>query len=84
MTIVIEPGSLSGLKRAAFIMHCITTGQTKDEVMRTMGGDVQLVSMWISFLRHNHWITEAPGGWAVTAKGAMWNKKITDETNVTT
>jgi len=82
MTTVIEPGSLSGLKRAAFIMNCITTGQTKDEITRTMGGDAQLVAMWLSFLQHNHWIIVGPDGWAVTAKGAMWSKKITDETNV--
>lgn len=84
MTTVIEPGSLSGLKRAAFIMHLITTGQRMDEITVALGGDEQLVNMWFSFLRHNHWIIEASDGWAVTAKGSMWNKKITDATNITT
>lgn len=69
-----EPVRLSGLKQAVNIMDCITAGQTKDQIAIALGGDVQLVEMWLSFLQHNHWMIEGAGGWSVTAKGAMWSK----------
>lgn len=84
MTIVIEPNRLSGLKQAVYVMDCITTGQTREQIARTLGGDTQLVAMWLSFLQHNHWMIEGFDGWHVTAKGVKWNTRLVEPTKVTT
>src|SRR5688572_2311693 len=77
MTTLIDPVRLSGLKQASYVMRCITEGQTEEKIAIALGGDVQLVAMWLSFLKHNHWMTEGNGGWSVTAKGTQWSTKTT-------
>ena len=70
-----DPARLVGLKQAAYVMECLVKGQSEEEIVRTIGGDEQLVTMWISFLKHNHWITETMGGWSTTAKGVAWSRR---------
>jgi hypothetical protein len=74
MATMMDPGRLSGLKQASFVMQCLTEGQSSEEIAASLGGDMQLVAMWISFLRHNHWMIADDKGWAVTAKGARWSR----------
>ena len=82
MTIVVEPNRLSGLRQAVYVMDCITTGQTREQISKTLGGDTQLVAMWLSFLQHNHWMIEGFDGWAVTTKGAKWSNELARQTKV--
>jgi hypothetical protein len=84
MTTLTEPVRLSGLKQAAFVMKCLTGGQRMDEITMAFGGDEQLANLWLSFLRHNHWIVQDGRKWSLTPKGAMWSKNIADRTKVTT
>jgi len=83
MATLIAPNRLSGLKQAAYVMDCITTDQTKDQIAIALGGDTQLVAMWVLFLEHNHWIVQDSNGWTVTPKGAMWSKNIADRKDTT-
>lgn len=80
MATMMDPGRLSGLKQASYVMQRLTEGQSSEEIAASLGGDKQLVAMWLSFLRHNHWMTADDKGWAVTAKGARWNRMNTDST----
>jgi len=64
-----DPARLVGLKQAVYVMECLVKGQSKEEIVGTLGADEQLVTMWISFLMHNHWIAQTIGGWSSTAKG---------------
>jgi len=77
MTTVIDPVQLAGLKQAAYVMECLVTGQSKEEIAIAFGGDKQLVAMWILFLKHNHWIAETKEGWSITAKGMLLSRRIT-------
>jgi hypothetical protein len=51
-------------------------GQSKEQIVRTLEGDKQLVTMWISFLKHNKWMEEASGIWSTTLKGTKWSKRM--------
>lgn len=70
-----DPARLVGLKQAVYVMECLVKGQSEEEIVRTISGDEQLVTMWISFLKHNHWIAETNGGWSSTAKGVAWSRR---------
>ena len=72
---MLDPVRLAGLKQATYVMQCLTKGQSWQEIAMSLGGDEQLVTMWISFLKHNHWITETKEGWFTTAKGIAWSSK---------
>jgi len=51
-----NPKALRGLHQAAYVMSCLCTGEPLANVVQRFQGDNQLVTMWVSFLRHNHWI----------------------------
>lgn len=42
-----------------------------EQIIRLFHGDKQLVSMWVSFLKHNHWVQyhAAKQEWVLTEKG---------------
>ena len=80
MTTIIDPVRLAGLKQAAYVMGCLVRNDSEVEIIRMLGGDVQLFNMWKLFLRHNQWIVETAEGWSTTAKGAMRSKQITTAT----
>lgn len=71
---------LRGLKQAIYVMECLIKGQTKEQIVRTLEGDEQLVTMWISFLRHNKWMEETSGIWSTTLKGAKWSNRMSAQT----
>ena len=69
---IIDPLRLSGLKQAAYVLDCLQNGLDENEIASKFEGDRQLVKMWISFLRHNHWMERPDGKWTATAKGREW------------
>jgi hypothetical protein len=63
---------LVGLKQAAYISRSLVKGQSREDIVKSLDADTQLVDMWILFLKHNHWIEETVNGWSLTAKGQEW------------
>jgi hypothetical protein len=52
-------------------------GDTEDKIAIALGGDRQLVKMWVSFLVHNNWVAHVHDDimsekWIVTDKGKIW------------
>jgi hypothetical protein len=66
-----DPTSLHGLNQAMFISDCLCKGMKEEDIIKLFHGDKQLVSMWVSFLKHNHWVEYQAHErkWALTAKG---------------
>jgi predicted transcriptional regulator len=56
----------------------LSSGESKEQLVKEFDGDEQLVSMWISFLLHNGWmINDNPekDHWVITDKGQDWIDK---------
>jgi hypothetical protein len=68
---VVEPSNLRGLNQAMFIADCLCKGVNENQIVSLFHDDKQLVDMWISFLKHNHWVEYnlLKHNWALTAKG---------------
>jgi hypothetical protein len=66
-----QPWRLRGLKQAVFVSECLCRGETEDQITERFNGDKQLVDMWVSFARHNHWIEydTNKARWSKTLKG---------------
>ena len=77
MTSIIKPAPLSGLRQAAFVMECLVRNYDRKEIVRMLDGDDQVCQMWESFLLHNNWLQKTEEGYAMTPKGAGWNKQVT-------
>ena len=77
MSTMINPDRLVGLKQACFVMDSLVNHHSEEEIAQKLGGDAQLVRMWILFLQHNHWMTETRRGWTITARGSLWREKVT-------
>jgi hypothetical protein len=45
-----------GLSQATYILKCLSEGYSKDQIYSVFNGDIQLVSIWIDFLKDKHWI----------------------------
>jgi len=66
-----EPCLLRGLDAAAFILESLTDGKTVHEIALKFNGDTELVRMWMSCLKHNHWMeVDRFGNIIVTEKGS--------------
>ncbi|HEV8404274.1 MAG TPA: hypothetical protein VGQ13_00040 [Nitrososphaera sp.] len=72
MTTVIDPVRLAGLKQAVYVMERLVEGHSEEQIAIALGDDKQLVTMWMLFLEHNHWIETKINGWSITAKGKTW------------
>jgi hypothetical protein len=46
----------TGLSQATYILKCLSEGYSKDQIYHVFNGDIQLVSIWIDFLKDKHWI----------------------------
>lgn len=75
MTTVIQPTKLAGLKQAVYVMEGLVKGQSEEQMAMTLDCEEQLITMWVVFLTHNHWIERTMSGWSVSAKGAEWSRK---------
>lgn len=74
---VMSVSRLSGLKAANYILNCVIRGESKDEIVKQFEGDEQLVDIWMSFIKHNHWIEQNEfQEWFVTEKGKSWASKL--------
>lgn len=76
MTTIIDPAQLAGLKQAMYVMESLFRNDSKEQIVKVLDGDEQLYNMWKLFLKNNNGITETMEGWAVTGKGAMWNRRV--------
>jgi hypothetical protein len=67
----VEPFKLRGLMQAVYVSECLCIGFTQEEISEKFNGDTQLVDMWVSFVRHNHWVAydKLTHRWSMTAKG---------------
>lgn len=57
-----EPRMLRGLDAAAYILESLAGGETIPEIASKFSGDTELVKMWASFLKHNHWMQKDNSG----------------------
>jgi predicted transcriptional regulator len=72
-----NPSRLSGLKCAVYLLDDVTKNESRDEIVKKFDGDEQLVDIWVSFIRHNHWIEQKESGqFVITEKGREWMKKL--------
>ena len=67
----IAPSKLRGLMQAVYVAESLCIRFTPAEIAEQFNGDKQLVDMWVSFVRHNHWVKydSRTNRWAMTAKG---------------
>ena len=67
----IAPFKLRGLMQAVYVSECLCLGFTQEEIAGKFNGDTQLVDMWVSFVRHNHWVDYdiKTHRWSMTSKG---------------
>lgn len=75
MTTVIQPTKLAGLRQAVYVMEGLVKGQSEEQMAITLNCEEQLITMWVAFLTHNHWIERTMSGWSISAKGAEWSNK---------
>jgi predicted transcriptional regulator len=74
----VDTGKPYGLHAAIHILKCLSSGESKKQLVKDFDGDEQLVSMWMSFLLHNRWmIKDDPekDHWVTTDKGQDWIDK---------
>ena len=76
MTTMINPGPLSGLRQAVYVMDSLVKNRSEEVIAKLPGFDEQLVTMLVLFLHHNHWMARTDGRWTVTPKGKSWRKKL--------
>jgi hypothetical protein len=49
---------------------------SQEQIALKFPEDGELVGLWVSFLRDNHWLTkDKDGRWTITAKGHTWIEK---------
>jgi len=70
----VKPISLRGLQQAFFILEHLCDGNLEDEIIGEFDGDSQLVTIWLSFLKHSHWVIfdVVENRWAMTARSKQW------------
>ena len=68
-----DPMKLRGLRQALFILDCLCDGDTEDQIAAKFSGDDQLVKMWFSFMKHNHWLSydEFNNKWLMTQRAKI-------------
>jgi hypothetical protein len=68
-----EPCQLRGLDAAAYILESLARGETISEIAFKFNGDAELVKMWGSFLKHNHWMhVDNLGNIVVTGRASAY------------
>jgi len=71
---VINPRALRGLEQALYILESLCEGEPENKIIEKFQGDEQLVTMWVSFLKHNHWLEfdTVTHKYVLTKKGLEW------------
>jgi hypothetical protein len=66
----------SALGTAIYILKCINEGQSKKEIIYNLDNNEQLVSVWIEYLKHVHWLeNDISGNLLASEDGKSWIKK---------
>lgn len=78
MALAVKSSDLGGLKKAMFVLQCLDRGQTRQQIVKLLNGDEDLVDVWISFLMQYDWIKQETESdeWSVTSKGREWYEEI--------
>ncbi|MFL6512983.1 MAG: hypothetical protein ACJ70X_08555 [Nitrososphaera sp.] len=72
----VDPSKSSGLQLPTYVLQCLASGMSQELIALKFPEDGELVGLWVSFLRGNHWLTkDKDGRWSITAKGHLWIKK---------
>ena len=72
----VDPSKYSGLQLPTYVLQCLASGMSQEQIALKFPEDGELVGLWVSFLRGNHWLTkDKDGRWSITAKGHLWIKK---------
>jgi hypothetical protein len=76
-----DPSKLHGLMQAMYIAESLCTKESVDEIVDRFGGDVQLVDMWLSFLKHNHWLyyEKEKRCWLMTQRGEQYSRDLAQD-----
>jgi hypothetical protein len=67
--------SPSRIKRAIYILRCITVGRTWNDIVKEFDDDEQLVSIWINYLKERNYLNAYS---AVTVEGYSFLRNFTD------
>src|SRR5215203_4142570 len=63
----------SALGTALHILRCINEGQSRKEIIQSLDGNDQLVSVWIQYLKAISWLKEdAQGNLLASEDGNSW------------
>jgi hypothetical protein len=72
----VDPSKYSGLQLPTFVLQCLASGMSQEQIALKFPGDGELVRLWVSFLRGNHRLTKGKDGrWSITSKGHTWIEK---------
>jgi predicted transcriptional regulator len=66
---------MGSLQSSIILMRAIQEKKSRASINTIFNGDIQLVNMLLSYLRHNHCIeidSNSKSEWAVTSKGKGW------------
>ena len=85
MALAVKSAGLGGLKKAILVLQCLGKGRTRRQIVEPLGGDEELVDVWISFLMQYYWVEqhywieqqEEPDEWSVTPEGKERYEEIT-------
>jgi hypothetical protein len=70
-----DPSKYSGLQLPSYILVCLAKGQSQEQIASRFPEDGELVGLWVSFLRRNHWAEKVDGRFSITPKGQAWIDK---------
>lgn len=60
-----------------YILDCLHSGLTEEQIIAKCDGDSPMVNTWIGFLKDLHWIAKEDGDrWVVTDKGEQLMAKL--------
>ena len=72
----LDPSKYTGLQLPIYVLQCLASGMSQEQIALKFPEDGELVALWVSFLRGNHWMTKDENGrWSISQKGQDWIKK---------
>jgi hypothetical protein len=81
----IDPSKLRGLMQAVYVAKSLCSNESVDEIVTRFGGDNQLVDMWLSFLKHNHWLNYdgEKRRWLMSPRGKQYSQDLAEDSIAT-
>jgi len=76
----LDVSHLSGLTAAVYILKCFSEGKSRDQIVNNnFKGNRHLASIWINFLKANHWLEQntavANSKISVSEEGKKWLRR---------